>query len=344
MLNVNENPYMPPADVIESVHQRIDQVAGHLNRYPDREFTELRQALAEYLRQEAGVEWVLQENIWAANGSNEVMKHLFQAFGGPGRRALSFTPTYSMYPEYARETFTQWHTVARSAGYQLDLGEVEAAITELTPSLIVVASPNNPTGTALDMDVVAQLIQLARGAGPEGADSVVVLDEAYGEFRRAGRRSGLDLVPDNPHLVVSRTLSKAFAYAGARLGYLAADPSVIDCLRIVRLPYHLSAFTQAAALAALDHADQLQAQVESLRAGRDELVGWLRHEGYDVVESDANFVLFGKFADRHLVWRGLLDGGVLIRETGPEGYLRVSVGTPDDMRAFKDRLQEVDGR
>lgn len=341
LLNVNENPYSPPAQVVSAIHARIDDVVHQLNRYPDREFTQLREDLAQYLRHEAGVEHVGAENIWAGNGSNEVMQHIFQAFGGPGRKAVTWVPSYSMYPEYARESFTEWVELPRQVDYTIDLERVRADFATHHPAIAVIASPNNPTGTALELDALEQILQLARGSGPQGSDTVVVIDEAYGEFRRFGRQSALTLLPQYPHLVVTRTMSKAFAFAGVRLGYLAAAPELIHCLRIVRLPYHLSAITQAVASAALAHADVLQQHLAALRQERDALVVWLREQGYSAVESDANFVLFGTFPDRHAVWQRLLDRGVLIRETGPAGYLRVSVGTPTDMAAFRQSLQEA---
>jgi histidinol-phosphate aminotransferase len=181
------------------------------------------------------------------------------------------------------------------------------------------------------------------------APAVVVVDEAYGEFRRAGTPSALELLDRYPNLAVARTMSKAFALAGARVGYLTASRELVDALRVVRLPYHLSAVTQAVARAALAHADELLSQVHALRAERDATVAWLRSRHHpdgravEVADSDANFVLFGRFADRHAVWAGLLERGVLIRETGPDGWLRVSIGTRDEMRAFRDALVEVAG-
>jgi histidinol-phosphate aminotransferase len=170
---------------------------------------------------------------------------------------------------------------------------------------------------------------------------MVVVDEAYAEFARAGTRSALTLLPDFPRLVVTRTMSKAFALAGARVGYLAADPAVIDALLIVRLPYHLSALTQAAARAALRHSGELLGKVAELRAERDATADWLRGSGLQVADSDANFVLFGGLRDRRAVWQGLLDAGVLVRETGPPGWLRVTIGTPAEMTAFRAALTGV---
>ncbi|CAM3113319.1 histidinol-phosphate transaminase [Actinomyces slackii] len=344
-LNVNENPHPPSQAVIDDIAQAVARAAGGLNRYPDRDFPALRQALADYLGAESGVR-LAGEQIWAANGSNEVMLHVLQAFGGPGRACLSFTPTYSMYPEYARDTLTDYVTVERRPDFSIDLEAAGERMRELRPAVVIVTSPNNPTGTALPAADLREILAVARGSGPAGADGaetdcVVIVDEAYAEFRRPGVPSALELLADNPHLAVTRTMSKAFGAAGLRLGYLAASRELVDVLRIVRLPYHLSAITQAAALAALAHREELMGQVASLRAERDGLVDWLRAQGLTAHESDANFVLFGPFADRRAVFERLLADGVLIRVVGPEGFLRVSVGTPEEMRAFRDSLGAV---
>jgi histidinol-phosphate aminotransferase len=347
LLNVNENPYPPSEAVVADIADAVAKAANGLNRYPDRDFHELRAELAEYLRVESGVSLTTAQ-VWAANGSNEVMLHLLQAFGGPGRKVLSFAPTYSMYPEYARDTLTEWVAGRRAEDFTLDLDHARQQIDAHRPSVILLASPNNPTGTALGLEAVEAICEAAATAGPETDDgaptaAVVVVDEAYGEFRREGVDSALTLLDRYPHLAVSRTMSKAFGMAGLRLGYLAATPVLVDHLRVVRLPYHLSAVTQAAALAALSHRDELMSQIASLRAERDALVDWLRGHGLRVADSDANFVLFGLFPDRHEVWNGLLERGVLIREVGPEGWLRVSVGTPQETAAFKAALKEVLG-
>ncbi|TWG89829.1 histidinol-phosphate aminotransferase [Nocardioides sp. J9] len=334
-LNVNENPYGPSPACIDDIARSAAEAAATLNRYPDREFVALRQALADYLSRDTPA-GVVPEQVWAANGSNEVMLQLLQAFGGPGRTAVSFAPTYSMYPEYARDTNTRWVAGRRAEDFSLDLDAARDLVKTEQPSVILLPSPNNPTGTALPPDAVGELCEAA-------GDGLVVVDEAYGEFRRSGVPSALELLPSYRNLVVTRTMSKAFAGAGLRLGYLAAAPEICDAIRVVRLPYHLSAVTQAVALAALRHAPELLGKVDELRAERDQLVDWLRAEGYDVADSDANFVLFGRFADRHAVWQGLLDRGVLIRETGPDGWLRVSVGTPDEMAAFRQALTDVNG-
>ena len=340
-LNVNENPYAPSPTVVADITAAVAAAAATLNRYPDREFTELRKGLAAYLSADAGPakdSEIGPEMIWAANGSNEVMLQLLQAFGGPGRTAVSFAPTYSMYPEYARDAMTGWIEGRRRSDFGFDLDEARRLIEEHRPTVVLLPSPNNPTGTALPREVVGELCALLDRPGHRG---VVVIDEAYAEFRREGTPSALELLPQHRNLVVSRTMSKAFALAGARLGYLAAAPEICDALRVVRLPYHLSAVTQAVACAALRHSSELLGKVAELRAERDRTVEWLRAQGYQVAESDANFVLFGQFPDRQDVWQQLLDQGVLIRVTGPDGWLRVSIGTAAEMTAFKDALRQA---
>ncbi|MFD7312091.1 histidinol-phosphate transaminase [Promicromonospora sp. NPDC059942] len=346
LLNVNENPYPPSEDVVATIAEDVARAARGMNRYPDRDATVLRRDLADYLTLETGVR-LDHCDVWAANGSNEVMLHVLQAFGGPGRTALSFAPTYSMYPEYARDTHTTWVVGRREDDFTLDPERAAAKIREVRPSVILLASPNNPTGTALPTATIEAVCEAALGVDLDGARPVVVIDEAYAEFRRPGTPSAVALLERYPNLAVSRTMSKAFAAAGARLGYLVASPDFVNALRIVRLPYHLSAITQAAAGAALRHRESLMAQVATLRAERDATVAWLREQRlpdglpFDVADTDANFVLFGTFNDRHAVWQGLLDRGVLIRETGPDGWLRVSIGTSSEMAAFRAALTEV---
>jgi len=337
-LNVNENPYSPPAAVVDAISSAVQRVGHQLNRYPDRDFVELRADLARYLARESHVDFLEPDNVWAANGSNEVMLHLHQAFGGPGRTTLSFAPTYSMYPEYARDTVTEYVTLPRQEDFSISVPDAVAAIAEHQPTLVLLASPNNPTGTALPLDATREICAAA-SAVPGGC--VVVVDEAYAEFRREGVPSAATLLPELPNLAVSRTMSKAFALAGGRLGYLAASKQLIDCLRVVRLPYHLSTVTQAMARAALAHSSQLQAQVAEIRAERDDTVEWLEAQGYTVATTDANFALFGPFADRERVFTDLVDRGVLIRVVGPEGWLRVSIGTPQEMALFRSALMEV---
>ncbi len=327
-LNTNENPYPPSPRLVRAVADAAAEAAGTLNRYPDRDAVELRKDLADYLGHGLTV-----GHLWAANGSNEVIQQLLQAFGGPGRRALGFDPGYAMYPLIARVTCTGWVAADRDEDFGLDPERAARVIEQAQPSLVFLASPNNPTGTAAPMEVIEAVCAAAPG--------LVVVDEAYAEFAREGTPSALTLLPRYPGLVVTRTMSKAFGMAGARIGYLAAAPEVVEKLLVVRLPYHLSAVTQAVARAALALAAEPLATVEKLRAERDGLVAWLRQRGLAVADSDANFVLFGEFDSRHAVWQGLLDRGVLVREVGPPRWLRVTVGTPAEMAAFRSALDEV---
>jgi histidinol-phosphate aminotransferase len=334
-LNVNENPYGPGPAAVADIAAAVTEAAAGLNRYPDREATELRTALADYLNRVLPPDTprLTAADVWAANGSNEIMMHILGAFGGPGRSMLIFPPTYSMYPEYARGTHTELRTFERGDDFTLDADGVAAHVAATAPDVVVLTSPNNPTGTAAPTELLAVILDAAPG--------VVVVDEAYAEFARDNATGALNLLAEHRNLIVTRTMSKAFALAGARVGYAAADPAIIDALRLVRLPYHLSAVTQATAVAALRHTDDLLAQVDLLRSERDRVVGWLRGQGLTVAESDANFALVGMFDDRHAVWQGLLDRGVLVRETGPVGWLRVSIGTPNENDVFMTALQEV---
>ncbi|HTT00147.1 MAG TPA: histidinol-phosphate transaminase [Streptosporangiaceae bacterium] len=327
-LNVNENPYPPSPALARAVADAVAAVAGTLNRYPDRDAAALRDDLAAYLGH-----GLTRPQVWAANGSNEIIQQLLQAFGGPGRTALGFEPSYSMHPLIAQATGTRWVPAARDDGFGLDPDRAAAVVGAERPDVVFLTSPNNPTGTALPPGVVEAVCDTAPG--------MVVVDEAYAEFARDPGATALNLLPRYERLVIVRTMSKAFALAGARVGYLAASPGVVQALQIVRLPYHLSAMTQAVARVALEHAGELLATVAVLSGERDDLVGWLRARGLTAADSDANFVLFGRFADRHAVWQGLLDRGVLIREVGPPGWLRVSVGTPAEMATFRAALDEV---
>jgi len=336
-LNTNESSYPVPAEVVTDITARVAAVAPSLNRYPDREFTELRTALAAYLTSTSGVV-VEPAQVWAGNGSNEVLQHVVLAFGGPGRTALGFTPAYSMHPLISTGTGMAWVDGLRGSGpdapFDLTVESAVAQVREHQPHVVFLCSPNNPTGTALSLEVVEAVYAAAERA-------VVVVDEAYAEFARPGTPSALTLLEGRPRLVVTRTMSKAFAFAGGRLGYLAADPALVDALRLVRLPYHLSAPTQAIALGALAHADQMLGTVEAIKEQRDRMVTRLAELGYAPVASDANFVLFGGLVDAAATWRALLDRGVLVRDVGIPHYLRVTAGTPAETDAFLAAVAEI---
>ncbi len=327
-LNVNENTHAIPEAVATDIVTALAQAVIGVNRYPDREFTELREALAAYLGHD-----LTPENIWAANGSNEVLQQTMQAFGGPGRSVLGFPPTYSMHSIIANGTGTRWITAPRDADYELAPATVVAAIEREHPDIVFLCSPNNPTGTGMSLDTIA--------AAYDAHPGILLVDEAYAEF--ASGDTALTLLPGRPRLIVSRTMSKAFAFAGARLGYLAADPAVADALRLVRLPYHLSAFTQAAAVAALAHAPEMLAMVADIRAQRDRIIAELPGLGFTPLPSEANFVLFGGVADPHAVFEALLAEDVIIRDVGIPNHLRVTAGTEAETTIFLDALGRITG-
>ncbi|WP_168916011.1 histidinol-phosphate transaminase [Microcella flavibacter] len=324
-LNVNENTHPVPPEVIAHVTSAIERELRSINRYPDREFTALREHLADYLGAGIG-----PERVWAANGSNEVIQHILQAFGGPGRSVLGFPPTYSMHSIIASGTGTRWIAADRDDDFRITTRTAVAAIERHDPDLVFLCAPNNPTGTPLGLDVIEAVHDASRG--------IVMVDEAYAEFMPEGEPSALSLLEGRPRLVVSRTMSKAFAFAGGRLGYLAADPAVIDALRLVRLPYHLSALTQAAAVAALQHAPAMLATVGAIREQRDRLVVELARLGYDPHESWANFVLFGGVDDPRGVFEHLLEHDILIRDLAIPNHLRVTAGTEAETTEFLEVL------
>lgn len=334
-LNTNENPYPPPAELVADVTESVRAAAASLHRYPDRDAVALRTDLAAYLTGATGVA-LSAANVWAANGSNEVLQQILQAFGGPERVALGFEPSYSMHPILAAGTRTEWIPTPRRADFHLDEERAAAAITDRKPDVVLVTSPNNPTGQSVTTTQLRAILDAAPG--------IVVVDEAYVEFSSAP--SAVTLLAEYPaKLIVSRTMSKAFAFAGGRLGYLAAASAVVDALQLVRLPYHLSVTTQAAARAALRHAEGTLESVHLLATERERVAAGLRESGFAPVHSDANFILFGQFDDANQAWERYLRSDVLIRDPGIPGHLRVTIGTPEENDAFlaasKDVSEEI---
>lgn len=323
-LNTNENPHPPSRALVDDVVRSVAEAAADLHRYPDRDAAALRRDLAAYLTAQTGVR-LGTENVWAANGSNEILQQLLQAFGGPGRTAIGFVPSYSMHPIISDATRTEWLEGVRADDFSLDVDAAVAAITERRPDVVFIASPNNPSGQSVSLPDLRRLLDAAPG--------ILIVDEAYGEF--SAQPSAAALVREYPtKLIVTRTMSKAFAFAGGRLGYLIATPAVIDAMLLVRLPYHLSSVTQAAARAALRHADDTLGSVATLVAERERVTKALTGMGFRVIPSDANFVLFGTFADAPATWRRYLDAGILIRDVGIPGYLRATTGLAEENDAF----------
>jgi histidinol-phosphate aminotransferase len=327
-LNVNENTHAVPEAVAQGIVESLARAVLTINRYPDREFTELRESLADYLGH-----GLTADQIWAANGSNEIIQQLLQAFGGPGRSVLGFPPTYSMHSIIAAGSGTRWLTAERDESYTLSPETVVAAIEREQPDLVFLCAPNNPTGTPVPLETIEAAYAAHRG--------ILFVDEAYAEFMPAGTPSALTLLDGRERLVVSRTMSKAFAFAGARVGYLAADPAISDALRLVRLPYHLSALTQAAAVAALAHAPEMLAMVDDIIAQRDRLLAELPVLGYRAFDSHANFVLFDGVAGPAATFGALLERDILIRDVGLPGALRVTAGTEAETTAFLTALGDL---
>lgn len=319
-LNTNENPYPPPPEMIADIAARI---APDLNRYPDRDAVGLRAALAEYLVDQTGVRLSVDQ-VWAANGSNEILQQILQAFGGPGRTALGFTPGYTMHELISHATGTGFIEVPRD-GLLLPTDRIVAAVREHRPDVLFLCSPNNPTGDSLPLSA----LEAAYNAVAETGRGIVVVDEAYAEF--ASVPSAVSLIAGRPRLIVTRTMSKAFAFAGARVGYLVADPAVIDALQLVRLPYHLSALTQSAAQVAVSYATRLTEQIRRLCDTREQFVAAVTAQGWVCPPSDANFVLIGPFVDPPQAWQRLLEAGILVRDVGLARWLRVTIGTPEQM-------------
>ncbi|MDN3311813.1 histidinol-phosphate transaminase [Microbacterium oryzae] len=327
-LNVNENTHPIPDEVADDIADSVALALRDVNRYPDREFTALREGFADYLGH--GIQ---PEQVWAANGSNEVLQHLLQAFAGPGRTAFGFAPTYSMYSLLTRGVGATYVSGERGPGFSLSLESAAEQVAAARADVVFLCAPNNPTGTPMENDVIEAVYEASEG--------IVIVDEAYREFAPRDVPSALQLLPGRPRLVVSRTMSKAFAFAGARVGYLAADPAVIDALRLVRLPYHLSALTQAAASAALRHADTMLGMVDEIVEQRDRISATLEALGYTVYPTWSNFVLFGGVDDTRATWQALYERGVLIRDIGIPGHLRVTAGTEEETSAFLDALAAI---
>jgi histidinol-phosphate aminotransferase len=331
-LNTNENPFAPSAALVAAIAKRVAEVSATLNRYPDRDAVALRAGLAKYITTQAGVAFELS-NLWAANGSNEIIQSIFLAFGRES--ALGFTPSYSMHPLIAKVTSVDWLDGKRREDHSLDTAVAVQQVLNSKPTLTFITTPNNPTGSVVSISEITELAKAVASVG-----GLLVVDEAYAEF--SSETSAVTLIAQYPNVIVIRTMSKAFAFAGARLGYLIADPAVIQALQLVRLPYHLSAITQAVAEVALSFSDELLAGVDTLIAQRGVVQAGLTKLGLTITPSAANFLLFGGFnqpADQ--IWQKLLDRGILIRDVGLLGQLRVTIGTAAENQAFLSALSQV---
>ena len=328
-LNTNENPFPLSSDISKAIAKRMLEVIPNLNRYPDRDAVELREKLATYInRNGTSFTW---ENVWAANGSNEIIQQIFQAFGGSSRKAIGFTPSYSMHPIIARTTQTPW--IAGFRNSKFEVSSASQQIKESGAEIIFLTSPNNPTGTTTSRNEIEQI-------AAEFPSKLVVVDEAYAEFLRTPSESAINSVGNFKNVIVIRTMSKAFGLAGARVGYLVAHPKIVQALMLVRLPYHLGAHTQEIAKACLEHSEELLLNIEVLKQQRERIISELTKLGLAPFRSDANFVLFGGLDDARAAWNFLLNRGVLIRDVGLDGMLRVTAGTPEETTIFLEAIAD----
>lgn len=350
-LNTNENPYEISDIIAEDISKAVFDVVKNANRYPKDNHIELRRAVADFLKFQTNVKFDISQ-ILCANGSNEMMRDIFNAFGGPKAKCLTFTPSYSMYPQYCRDSFTKLITVNRNADlddvdslFDIDLESFIKTVREQKPDIVVLANPNNPTGNLTDANVLQNLIEETLNAN---SDAVFVADEAYIDFAKT--ISAATLLEKYSNLIVVRTLSKAFSLAGVRLGYAIANAKIIDILRVVRLPYNLSCVTQAVAITALKHQKQMLKRVDELVDRREELFKWLKDFDYCgqkfiVIKSASNFIQVGfPNPDMHAdmpqkLVKWLFDNySVLVRAVGNKGFFRVTVGKEDEIKLFKEAL------
>ena len=331
-LNTNENPYAPSPALAKAIADRTHKVALNLNRYPDRDAISLRKGLASFINNLSSTSFD-SDQVWAANGSNEIIQSLFMAFGD--RPALGFTPSYSMHPLIAKVIGVNWRDGGRRADFSLDLVKAKEEIAAVKPALTFITTPNNPTGTTVTLEEISQLADAAAKVS-----GLLIVDEAYAEF--SNLPSAVTLIEKFPNLVVIRTMSKAFAFAGARLGYLIADPEVVSAMYLVRLPYHLSSLTQAAAEVALEYQSELLSTVSTLVESRISVVAELEKMGLRVIPSQANFILFAGFSQEPAqLWRQLLDRGVLIRDVGLLAHLRMTIGNEAENQKFIAALKDI---
>lgn len=328
-LNTNETPEPPPEAFLAELVEIVDDL--NFNRYPDREAKRLRSAIAE-------LDGVSTESVFCANGSNEVLQCILLAFGGPGRTSVLFEPTYALHSHIAHLTRTEVAAGERDSDFLIPEDELDRLVPPSTrdtgPDVVLLCSPNNPTGRLEPQATVRSILERSRG--------LVVVDEAYAPF--AGT-SVIPMLAEHENLIVVRTLSKAWALAGLRLGYAIASPPVIRALFDAALPYHLDAFKQAAAVAALRYESSQRDRVSRLIGERTRVAGALRSIGVDPVPSDANFVLI-RLGDRDAttIWKRLVDRSVLVRDVsswrGLSGCLRVTIGLPEENDAFLAALEE----
>lgn len=325
-LNTNENPYSPSENLQQAIARTALEVSRDFNRYPDRDAIQLRETLADYINRTVPVDFSFtRDNIWVANGSNEILLQILQAFAGPGTYALGANVSYSMHPIITETTFTSYESVPVTDDLMINLPLFLDRMEQKKPRVVFITRPNNPTGHSESIETVRTII--------EHAPYLVVVDEAYAEF--SSSPSALELYEEFSHkMIVTRTMSKAFAFAGGRLGYFIAAPAVVEAILLVRLPYHLSSLSQQVAITALTHADETLSTVHKVINERNRVAYQLQEMGYVVHPSDANFLLYGNYTNPAQAWQRYLDEKILVRDLRIQGKLRVSMGLPESNDAF----------
>ena len=325
-LNTNESPLPPPTAWGDAFAAELSRVEWH--RYPDRQATELRAAIAE-------LHHVSPDMVFAGNGSNEVLQTILLTYAGPGRTVATFEPTYQMHAQIARVTGSNVVEGERNADFSLDPAEIRRVVGTARPHVVFLTSPNNPTGLVEPAARVSDLLSLAPG--------LVVVDEAYAQF---ADWSALELIDESSPLVVTRTFSKTWSMAGVRLGYAIGPSWCVAELEKVTLPYHLDTATQIAGRLALRFTDEMDDRVQSIVSERERVSAAMRSMPIEVTPSGANFVLFRPLRrPGRAVWQGLLDRDVLVRDCSGwprlTDCLRVTIGTRDENDAFLTALSAV---
>jgi histidinol-phosphate aminotransferase len=347
-LGTNENPNQVSREIADEIGKSVADAIINCNQYPADEMIELRIQLSEFVKNVTGLQFSKDE-IFCGNGSSELLFNLHQAFVGPTRKVLTFSPTYMMYSQYARDSFSEFVECPRNADFSINLEVAKEYIEKYQPSMIMIANPNNPTGNFTPVDIIEQLLQFCENVKSQ---PLVVLDEAYKDFIQPNDVSAITLLSKYKNLAVSRTLSKAFSFAGVRFGYIISNPDVINAIRIVRLPYNVSTITQTVVKGILPHYKEMLSKVNDIKAVRDDLYEWLKTVEFKnfkliVVPSSSNFIQIGfpeTIADfdklPKLATEYIYERGMVVRCVGPKGYFRVSIGTKDQVEIFKQLFME----
>lgn len=327
LLSANENSFGVPEDVRAAMQRATEGIA--LNRYPDPMANELRDAIAAW-------HGVSRGNVVVGNGGDEIIFNLLLAFGGAGRTLIDCPPTFSIYGLYAQITGTNVMKVPRNAdSFELDTDAIDKAAAQA--NIIMITSPNNPTGNLADLAWVDRLASSTK--------ALIVMDEAYVEFADEGA-SSVALLRKHDNVCILRTFSKAFGLAGVRCGYLLAPQAVVDGMSAVRQPYSVDVCAQAIARVAVERREAFIPAIETIRAQRELMIEGLNAiEGVRVWPSAANFILV-RLPNAHEAHLRLRDEhSILVRDfsrtPGLDNCLRITVGTPEENRRVLDAMEAL---